>query len=257
MFSSSNISKRLGLVYIFVVLAIQLLHLRTVSSLNTTNAFLHHKCISSQGEYKTGSEYEKNLNQLIHSTSKGNFRNGFEQVSLGEGPDSVTLKYQCRGDTYGPKCRSCYTTALSMLRRKCPRNKGKIIWYDQCLIKISSIGSDGKIDYANNICMTNAKNVSDPDAYWNSFIRFISKLNTKATGYYGNLSNGMYTTGEGMFGTEKVYGMVQCTKDLNSLNCQVCLDWIMTKESRCCYEKQGGRVFSTTCNYRYEVYPFI
>lgn len=112
-FSSSSEPKRLVLVHISAMVAIQLLLIRSVSSLNMTNAYLQHKCIVSEGKYQPGSVYEKNLNTLIHSTSAGNFRSGFDQISRGKGSDSVTFMYQCRGDSYGSRCRSCYTTALS------------------------------------------------------------------------------------------------------------------------------------------------
>lgn len=115
MYSSFSLSKHLVLVHI---LAIQLSLIRSVSSVNMTNTYLHHKCIVSQGKYQPGSTYERNLNELINSFFKGNFRSGFRQMGLGKGFNSVTLMYQCRGDAYGHKCRSCYATALSTVTFK-------------------------------------------------------------------------------------------------------------------------------------------
>lgn len=67
----------------------------------------------------------------------------------------------------------------------------------------------------------------------------------------------LYATGEERVGTTKLYAMVQCTKNLWLKTCYACLEWIILKESDCCDGKLGGRVLSTSCNYRYELYPFI
>ncbi|EOA32159.1 hypothetical protein CARUB_v10015411mg [Capsella rubella] len=253
-FSSSSINN-------FAVVAIHLLLIHSVSSLNITNVYLRHKCIVGEGKYKRGSEYEKNLNTLIQSTSAGNFRSGYDQVSHGKGPHSVTFMYQCRGDSYGPRCRSCYTTALSALRKRCPRNKGRIIWYDQCLIEISSILNKGKIDYDNNFCMSNTKNATGSSLeFKQKMVDFLLNLGMKATSEDNMDENNqalLYATGEERVGTTKLYAMVQCSKNLWLKTCYACLEWIILKESDCCDGKLGGRVFSTTCNYRYELYPFL
>ncbi|VVB00663.1 unnamed protein product [Arabis nemorensis] len=58
-------------------------------------------------------------------------------ISLSGKGNFVSVILQCRGDSYGPKCRSCYAIALS------------------------------GIDYENNFCMHNSKNVSGDQ---NSFL---------------------------------------------------------------------------------------
>ncbi|CAA7030244.1 unnamed protein product [Microthlaspi erraticum] len=110
MYSSYSLSERLVLVQF---LAIQLLLIRSVSSLNLTNAYLHHKCLLNQGNYKPGSEYEKNLNILIKRISQENFNGGFERIALGEGPSRVAIIFGCRGDSYGSLCFPCYSAAVA------------------------------------------------------------------------------------------------------------------------------------------------
>lgn len=67
----------------------------------------------------------------------------------------------------------------------------------------------------------------------------------------------LYAAGEKRIGTKKVYAMVQCTKDLIFTKCFECLEGILRKFPQCCDGKRGGRVFSTSCNFRYELYPFL
>jgi len=67
-----------------------------------------------QGKYKRQSEYEENLNYIIdHISSTQKFPDGFTHTSRGEAPNFVTIVFQCRGDSYGSKCRSCYATPIS------------------------------------------------------------------------------------------------------------------------------------------------
>ena len=105
MYSSSSVSKRLILIY---VLAIQLLLINSELSLNTTNDYLNHTCLVSQGKYKTGSEYEK----LIKHIMKMFYINSIRGYDL-FGDSTFTAVLQCRGDSYGTKCRDCFVTALA------------------------------------------------------------------------------------------------------------------------------------------------
>jgi len=116
MYSSSSVSKRFVLVPIVVVVTTQLLLVRNVSSLNLTNSYLHHKCVVNQGKYKPGSKYEKSLDDIIQSFSNKDkdsygFRTGYSMKAYGKEPDMVSITYQCRIDSRGPKCQSCVVTA--------------------------------------------------------------------------------------------------------------------------------------------------
>lgn len=111
MYMSPSVSKRLLLVPILAVVAIQLLFVRAASSVNITNTYLHHKCFVSQGKYKPGSQYEKNLKRIRNEISPESFKRGYNSTHLGAGPDFIIMFLQCRGDTHGPKCRSCYANA--------------------------------------------------------------------------------------------------------------------------------------------------
>ncbi|KAK8664368.1 hypothetical protein V6N13_084161 [Hibiscus sabdariffa] len=68
----------------------------------------------------------------------------------------------------------------------------------------------------------------------------------------------LYAAGETkLYGSEKLYGLTQCTRDLSTSDCKKCLDGIINKLPSCCDGKQGGRVVGDSCNFRYEIYPFL
>ncbi|KAG7626142.1 putative cysteine-rich repeat secretory protein 22 [Arabidopsis thaliana] len=272
--SSSSASKLLGSVLVFAMISVQIVFIHCVmslnetNSLNQTNAYLHHICINSQGTYKPGSPYEENLNRVIRAISITISNYGFVHGSNGDAPNTVFGKLQCQAT---PTCPSA-ALASPPLSPRCPKNKGRIIWYDNCLLEISPINSLGKIDYEYNFYMYNEKDVNGDTNLFNKNTRaLLYRLKEKATSKENN--NGkqdlpeiggkrlgmkmLYATGEKSLRTMKLYGMVQCTKDLSIKDCIVCLNWIIAKLPTCCSNKQGGRVLSTCCNFRYELYRFV
>ncbi|KAG7632136.1 Gnk2-homologous domain, partial [Arabidopsis suecica] len=249
---SSSVTKHLISASILAIVAMQLPSVHSVLSLNETNAYLHHICINGEGTFKSGSPYEKEIKQLIDFLSSFIKDYSFVHGVSGIGPDDINVKFQCRGDTLQAKCRSCLATAFSEIRSKCPNNKGRIIWYDNCHLDLSSIYTYGQIDYKNNFYMYNAKDVSgDKKSFYKNMKAFLHKLKAKASSKENKpyVKDYMYAAGRESLGTVKLYAMVQCTQDLSLKNCTVCLDWIMTKLPECCNGKQGGRVLSPSCNF--------
>ncbi|KAG2306544.1 hypothetical protein Bca52824_026292 [Brassica carinata] len=249
MHSSSSVSKRLILIY---VLAIRLLLINSELSLNTTNEYLNHTCLVSLGKYKAGSEYDQLFKNIMKMFYKNSIR-GYDYFSEA----TFTAILQCRGDSYGPKCRDCFVTALAALRRRCPWYKGRIIWYDQCLLSMDSKYSIGQIDYDNSFCMSNAKKVVDDGIslafikVWNNLVDDLTELATTGD------NSTLYSVGEKRYKGDMVYGMVQCTEDLSRKACQECV-WYNTFHFHDCVDNfRGARVVGRSCTFRLEFYPFI
>ncbi|WZZ60880.1 hypothetical protein YC2023_060987 [Brassica napus] len=241
--SSSTVPKRVTLIH---VLAIQLLLINSELSLNTTNAYLNHKCLVSQGKYKPGSKYEQRLKFIIkrfYSVSN----KGYE----GFGDSTLSAIIQCRGDSYGPKCHDCFATAFAALRRRCPWYKGRIIWYDQCLLSIDAKYSIGQIDYNNNFCMSNAKKLGgDKFAFIITWNTFMDNLTTLAVDNNTNKLTPFYSAGKTWFKGHMLYGMVQCTIDLNPKACWECMVFNSIHFQHCLNDKRGARFMSRSCTFR-------
>ncbi|CAF2099387.1 hypothetical protein BRARA_E02030 [Brassica rapa] len=250
MYSSSSVLKRLILINF---LAIQLLLISSELPLNTTNEYLNHKCLVSEGKYKPGSEYERHLNNIIKMFYSGSYR-GFYLSGMNN--DNAIL--QCRADSYGTKCHDCFATALAKLRRKCPWYKGMIIWYDQCLLAITTTDAIGKIDYDNNFCMSNAKKLGgDKSAFTRTWKTLMDNLTTLATTTRGKDEYTMFSAGETLYKGDKMYGMVQCTYDLSLRACKECLVFNSVRFQDCLSDTRGARFVGGTCTFRFEFYPFL
>ena len=101
--------------------------------------------------------------------------------------------------------------------------------------------------------MWNLRNVSNPVWFNQKTKTLLSQLSEEAY-----VAPKMYATGELELGeSEKLYGLVQCTRDLSTVDCKKCLDGAISELPNCCDGKEGGRVVGGSCNFRYEIYPFV
>ncbi|EOA39171.1 hypothetical protein CARUB_v10012131mg [Capsella rubella] len=209
----------------FHILAILLL-IRSASSLNLTNDYLHHKC------------------RMASYT--------FLMVRISIPPPSysnvaVTLTNPSASPVFPPQSPGC------------PRNKGGTIWYDQCFLDVNMINlhAPRRMNYENTFSMHNSNNVrGNTNSFNKKTTDFLHNLIVKAdTTDVDGLNFLYYAAGELRLGEKTLYAMVQCAKDI--LSCKDCLKWSIRELSKCCDGKQGGRVLSTSCNLRYELYPFL
>ncbi|XP_057949277.1 cysteine-rich repeat secretory protein 38-like [Malania oleifera] len=213
---------------------------------------LFHYCPSSSDNFTANGAYETNLNALLGALYYKAPPTGFGLDYIGSSPDHVNGLALCRGDVPSADCKSCVALASGELRRLCPYNKRSSIWYDNCFVRYSNEDFFGKIDNEIRVFMWNTQNVSYP-TYFNQKTReLLGQLSEEAS-----VAPRMFATGESeLDGSQKLYGLVQCTRDLSIEACKQCLDGAVGELPNCCDGKQGGRVLGGSCSIRYEVYPF-
>ncbi|KAL4291035.1 hypothetical protein GQ457_14G006910 [Hibiscus cannabinus] len=213
---------------------------------------LLHIC-SDTGNFSAYDPYEANLRHLTGYLSIQAPPSGFGLGSIGQNPNQAHGLALCRGDVSSQDCKTCVVEAGSEIRKRCPFDKVAIIWYDDCLFKYSNVEFFGQIDNRNMFAMYNSNNVSDPEVFNAKTRGLLSQLANEA---YANPK--MYAIGEmELYGSEKLYGLTQCTRDLSNDECRKCLDGVIGELPSCCDGKEGGRVVGGSCNIRYEIYPFI
>ncbi|KAK4286238.1 hypothetical protein QN277_002823 [Acacia crassicarpa] len=214
---------------------------------------LFHFC-SNSGNFTAHSPYELNLKSVISLLNYKTPPTGFGKASVGTGQSQTAYGLSlCRGDVSASDCKTCVSEASSEIRKLCPYNKGAIIWYDNCLYKYLDSDFFGQIDETNRFYMWNLQNVSDPTTFNYRTKEFLSRLAKAASG-----NPKMFATGEIKLGiSETLYGLTQCTRDLSSIDCKKCLEDAIGELPNCCDGKEGGRVVGGSCNFRYEIYPFV
>ncbi|XP_052179036.1 cysteine-rich repeat secretory protein 38-like isoform X2 [Diospyros lotus] len=210
------------------------------------------------GKNSTSPTYESNLNDLADLLQAKVPPTGFGVGSVGQGQTRANGLALCRGDTLSSACKACVVEASRKIRDRCPTNKAAIIWYDTCLYKYSNEAFFGQIDNKHKFYLFNTDDAEEPDfneKTKNLLTRLVNKAYTSPV---------LYATGEQELGASEpiyfnwvVYGLVQCTRDLSGNDCKKCLEAIVSEFPDCCEGKQGGRIVGGSCNFRYEVYPFI
>ncbi|TYI59911.1 hypothetical protein E1A91_D10G068700v1 [Gossypium mustelinum] len=206
-------------------------YLLTLASLLQTAFGLFHNC-SDTGSFSAGDPYEANLNQVIEYLSSQTPSSGFGRHAIGQNPNRVFGLALCRGDVSSEDCA--------------------ITWYDYCLVKYSNIRFFGQIDNQNKF------NVWNPNKASEAFSRQSEGLLSLLANEASADPSSFYANGEILVrGSAKIYGMTQCTRDLSISDCKKCLDGLIDEFPKCCNRLEGGRVFSGSCYFTFENFPFL
>ncbi|XP_061983381.1 cysteine-rich receptor-like protein kinase 26 isoform X4 [Populus nigra] len=239
------------LLFFFCPIFINLL----VLSIAQADPELKHIC-SETGNFTNSSDYKSNLNILLSSfSSNTKIDYGFYNDSYGQNNDKVTAISLCRGDKKPETCRSCITNSRQVLTQLCPNQKEAYIWYDDCMLRYSNRFIVGSMEFGPHFWMYNLNNVTDEKEFYEKLNVLLGNLTNLAA--LGD-SRRKFATGNATTenSQQKMYALVQCTPDLTQKQCSDCLNQAIKLIPTCCYKRQGGRVISPSCHFRYEKDPF-
>jgi len=214
---------------------------------------LHHRC-SSPEKFTTNDPFDQNLQQLAGNLSNETPTNaGFSLGSRGQGPYEVYGLALCRVYVSYADCRSCVANASKEILNRCPNSKGATIWYEKCLFKYRNESFFGQLDL-HGVAFCSPNNLSQSIIPFNETkINLWSQLADETL-----RSQYLYAVGSSeLNGSDRLYGFTQCTRDISSSNCEVCLRFVLTKLSQYCDGKDGGRISVVSCSVRYEMYEFL
>ncbi|CAK9316244.1 unnamed protein product [Citrullus colocynthis] len=225
----------------------------------TDSAFLNHICTSFDN-YTSNSTYAYNLNQAFYQLTSNAPPSGFAQISIGKDLQSqVNGLALCRGDVSVADCKNCIATGSQEIQVRCPLSKGAVIWYDYCLLKYSNTQFFGKIDNRNKFSLINVQSVdNNVTVVFNNEVKGLMMELAQKVELVNNNPK-FYVIGEREIEPlkKKLYGLVQCTRDLSGAACKQCLGDAIGELSSCCDARIGGRVVGASCNFRYELYPIV
>ncbi|KAK1304020.1 Cysteine-rich repeat secretory protein 38 [Acorus calamus] len=216
----------------------------------TTRADPLYQICQNNGNYTTNNTYQSNLNTLLRSLSSNGPITGFFTATQGSPPDQVDGLVLCRGDTNETTCAACLDNAVPDITQLCPYQKSAIIWYDDCLLRYSNLRFFNSSDESHDFYMWNVKNVSDPTPFFKMLNGLMDSLVNQAV---NDTSSEMFATRDvKVNGAQRLYGLVQCTRDLSGDSCANCLRDAIGEIPTCCAGKIGGRVIGASCNIREE-----
>ncbi|CAI0460711.1 unnamed protein product [Linum tenue] len=216
---------------------------------------LFHTCSNAAKNSTASGRYDVALSSLLGYLRDQTPRNdGFALGSLGSSlrdrPYGVAL---CRGDASAADCRSCVGNATAEILRRCPSDKSAAIWYDGCTVRYSDSDFFGRVDDRVRFYLINTANASDAASFDGKLRELMGRLAREAA----YVAPRMFAEGVIEEEEKKLYGLVECSRDLGSGECKKCVGEAIGQLPRCCGGKVGGQVVGGSCRIRYEVYPFL
>ncbi|KAK1368445.1 Cysteine-rich receptor-like protein kinase 29 [Heracleum sosnowskyi] len=196
--------------------------------------------------------YKTNLHTaqatLISAANTNN--SGFYTASVGNGLDKVNALVYCRDDMQPDICRSCVKDTINQSRELCPSTKEANIWYAECVLRYSNASIFNNVEYWPIVHISNGRNASNTDQFSIDLRNLLDKLKGQAT-------QEKFATGDTR-GPDflTIYGLMKCSPDLFSIQCNNCLDGLMERIPSCCSGKIGARIVNPSCQLRYETYIF-
>ncbi|CAA6668745.1 unnamed protein product [Spirodela intermedia] len=202
--------------------------------------------------YTSNSTYQSSLGRLISSLSSSAPATGFANGTAGEVPDRVYGLAICRGDVSPTRCAECFASVARDAAAGCPGNKGATIFYDLCHLLYSDQDFFGSYK-ASEFFFWNTRNASDVPTFNRLLGGLLSNLTILAAPSERRFSAGSVD----FTNFEKIYGLVQCTRDLTAESCDACLRSEISDIPWCCDGRKGARVLGGSCHLRYEMSPFF
>ncbi|KAF8715930.1 hypothetical protein HU200_026894 [Digitaria exilis] len=209
----------------------------------------------SNANYTRGSAFQANLDALLSSlpAAAAASSSGFAENTTGAtAPNQVYGLGQCRADVNASVCRTCLDALVQGMTgaAMCSFHDS-----DECLLRYSNASFFGELDATLLYVMWSPYNSTDPEEFTARLNALMANLTTKAA--YGSPT--MFAVGSVAAPAPpavNIYGMAQCTRDLDGDDCSQCLINAVNYIPNCCSRKQGGRVIARSCSIRFEVYRF-
>ncbi|EOX99157.1 Cysteine-rich RLK 10, putative [Theobroma cacao] len=207
----------------------------------------------SAGNYTTRSIYGQNVNTTLSSLAANASLNGFYTTTVGQDLDKVYGLVQCRGDVSKEDCQTCVDTAAKEISQFCPNKTEAMIGYNNCSLRYSDWRFFSTASNSPMFPIYSTRNATDPDLFDRQLADLFRNLSSTAASTTSKFAVGSTSYSD----FSDIYGMVQCTRDLAENSCSSCLQAIISYIPQCCNQRQGARIFTMSCNLRFELYTFF
>ncbi|KAF3565055.1 hypothetical protein DY000_02015319 [Brassica cretica] len=213
--------------------------------------------ICFNGFFKPNSTYDLNRRQVLSSlASNVTSHKGFFNSSIGENPNRVFIIGMCIPGTKPVTCSDCIKAASDTLLKSCPNQTEAYTWSDSCMVRYSNVPFSGSYDIGPSHVLYKSgvlnSNVTVFDRIGEDLMeRTITEAPTRAH------EHKYYTAGlASLTASLTMYAMMQCTPELSTGYCGLCLRTNLDNYKLCCRDKQGGSITRPSCFIRWDVHPF-
>jgi len=196
---------------------------------NYKTCYVNRQECSTSGNFTAGSQYQANLLNLTAELPASTIANdGFAEMTAGSAPDRVFGLAMCYADRNFTQCQDCLLNVSGHVQQECPFSREAKISRDACVLRYSDLPFFSDADRE---IVSYASTEASPDP----FVRDVAAMSAErwtlmmaglvpeAASSLVRLANGSkeYTDSQGK--AQEIYGLAQCTRDLNASMCSECL----------------------------------
>ncbi|KAJ0264861.1 Cysteine-rich receptor-like protein kinase 40 [Hirschfeldia incana] len=213
------------------------------------------------------SSYFQNRHDLFSTlASKVVANSGFYNASLGKSPNSVHALVLCQRGYKRQDCISCVEKVTQEIETGCPNRMDSFKWdnndgdHVSCLVSSSNHSTLGNLELEPSVIYPNALSIEpskDMTLFRQQWEATVNRTLEDATEAETSSILKYYSAVEAEF-TEypNVYMLMQCTPDITSRECKICLEKCVTYFKKQFWGRQGGEVSLPSCVFRWDLYAF-
>ncbi|WZZ88155.1 hypothetical protein YC2023_116734 [Brassica napus] len=214
--------------------------------------------------FRPNSTYDTNR-RLVLSTLASNVssRDGYYNVSVGEGPGRIYVLGLCIPGADPTACSDCIQPASVTLLDKCPNQTNSWNWRADktlCFVRYSNRWFFNQIDLEPNQAeFLNLDITGDLAEYNRTWEGLMSRVISAASSTTpGSLAGRHYAASTApLSGFRTIYALMQCIPGISSVDCNACLQANVRSYQGCCWGKQGGSIRRPVCFFRFDPYPYL
>ncbi|CAA7053899.1 unnamed protein product [Microthlaspi erraticum] len=215
-------------------------------------------CNKLSENFTQNSSYKSNLETLLSSLRDRSSLGTYSNATSGVSPDTVHGMFLCRGDITKTSCSDCVKTATLEIAKNCTYQKEAIVYYEECMVRYSDVSF---LTFVN----------SGPSVAVHSTVTFTSllfafrvvlsdkveELIVLTTRSKSSLSSPTpyYVKNRNQVNQLESYPLdviVQCSPDLDPVNCGVCLRLAVQQMTVCCNNARWAQIFLPKCLLKYD-----
>jgi len=209
---------------------------------------------STTGNYTVASSYQVNLVKLMADLQAGAIDNrGFNVSMAGKSPDTVFGLIMCYADRTWDQCQNCVRAATAGVQQTCPFSREMKACYDACVLRYSNESFLSVADL--NVAFYVWKDAYVTDMVGMNATRWMlmSRLMGEASSSPLRLANQSEVFQDYDGSSELMYGLAQCTRDLNASECTRCLTYLVAELSSSRPNNTYGAVKGYSCYVEYQI----
>nr|CAB3466447.1 unnamed protein product [Digitaria exilis] len=207
---------------------------------------------STTGNYTDGSRYKKNLDELLATLPSAAGDNGwYYKGSAGEGAaDEVFGLIMCFADRNATQCQECLAGApAGIATAVCPGSRNVSAAYDACVLRYSAAPIPATADLAIAFYVYVSGEPVTSQGLSNAWLTLMTNLTSGVHDDPLRIANSSTPYSS----SQEMYGLAQCTRDLNGTECSDCINSYIGQLSRLFPNNTGGAVKGYSCYLIYQV----